>query len=863
MIGRLTGWWDGLNDRERMQWTGVAGAIFVFCIHYILWSPWLIEDAAISYSYALHAVQGEGWVAYPGGEPVEGFSNPTWTALLATTRLFGISPWLSAKLYGLLFGALTLPMAFLWAREVTRDDGLLPVVAPLWLAVSPQFTTWVACGLENPLWIWLLTLGSLQFLRELRGNGPGWSALPMSLLAISRPEGPLYVAAMAFTGVGLRPRMVVRIALWSIGCGAIWGGYEAYRYWVFAWPFPNTYYAKVEVGTEKFQPFHWGENLMFGWTQLRSWAAWSTWGFLLPFLPMTLTGLKGWRGQLGMGLGAILALILLPGAHWLVTQGWWPLEAEPQILVQIRVGLLVFVFVALPWLGYGREGYEARILAWMLTATLGAFVIYVGSDWMKGHRWISLVVVPLGVILADLLVTLARMREWEDPYRARQAIFAVFAGLPLAAGVAQMVDILSPTETSPFDVGRRVHYMNGVQERLHLDHAVNYDIDMGANMWWSDDDIVDIAGLVDIPVARHHWQQPFIREYVLRERRPHFMHAHDHWLSVAGLGAQPVFNRDWIRISDFVAGPKNMHKGNHVRKDIFVGPRWRGVSNPVVFGKRITLEGLEIPSPVVPPGGTVYVEVGWRPVRDRTPAFRPLVVLSNGTDMHAFDLPPAYDWIDVPRWRRSEVVHGFHSLQLPDDVEPGEWTVSVVVMDPLGVWAADRADDDPVYATGEFRSPSTVTVAPMDTVRAEMAGHLTSATEHLEGDRCTRAEDELELARRHLPKDHAEQPWLDPEWHSGLARCWARRAEADPPGPAEAAIVRARTWDHTDPEVKAIGRKLADLWERLGDEAWADGRHGEAYGFWRRTLAADPRRSHVRVRAEEARDVRLGLKEAE
>lgn len=864
---RLTTWWDRLTDAERVQWTAVAGAIALFCFHYILWSPWLIEDAAISYSYALHAVQGDGWVAYPGGEPVEGFSNPTWTALLATTRLVGISPWLSAKLYGLLFGVLTLPMAFLWAKEVTRDDGLLPCIAPLWLAVSPQFTTWVACGLENPLWIWLLTLGSLHFLRELRGDGPSWSAVPMALLAITRPEGPLYVAAMAFTGAGLRwnkPRILVRIAVWSLACATVWGGYEAYRLFVFGWPFPNTYYAKVEVGVDKFQPFHWGfpGDAMMGWTQLRGWAAWSAFGFLLPVLPITLTGLKGWRGQLGLGLGAVLALVLLPGAHWLTAQPWWPLAQEPHVLVQIRVGLLVFVGVVLPWLST-REGREGRILAWMLTATLFAFAVYVGADWMQGHRWISLVVVPLSVILADLLVTVARSRDWAEPVRARRWVFAVFGGLPLAAGAAQAVDILSPTETSPFDVGRRVAYMNTVQERLHLDHAVNYDIDMGANMWWNGDEIIDIAGLVDIPVARHHWQQPFIREYVLRERRPHFMHAHDHWLSVAGLGAQPVFNRDWIRISDFVAGTKNMHKGNHVRKDTFIRPRWKGAPNPVVFDDKIRLEGLEIPSATVPIGGTVYVELGWRPVRDRTPAFRPVIVLSRGDRILTWDLPPAYDWVPVPRWRRSEVVHGFHSLQLPDDVEPGEWRVRVVVMDAhRGVWPADRTEPEPLYAAGEYLWAGKLTVASTEEVLTRVETRLQEMTEHATHDRCNRAEEALELARRHLPKDHRQQPWLDDAVHATIARCWAERAQETPVGTAEAAIARARMWDHRDPTVVAIARTLADEWEAKGDAAWEEGRTGEAYGFWRRTLLADPRRVRVRIRAEEARDVRLGLKEA-
>ena len=41
----------------------------------------------------------------------------------------------------------------------------------------------------------------------------------------------------------------------------------------------------------------------------------------------------------------------------------------------------------------------------------------------------------------------------------------------------------------------------GVQERLDLDHADTVDVDMGAHMFYTDWAIVDIAGLVDVPMA--------------------------------------------------------------------------------------------------------------------------------------------------------------------------------------------------------------------------------------------------------------------------------------------------------------------------------------------------------------------------
>ena len=45
--------------------------------------------------------------------------------------------------------------------------------------------------------------------------------------------------------------------------------------------------------------------------------------------------------------------------------------------------------------------------------------------------------------------------------------------------------------------------MSWVQRRLDVDHVTLLDVDMGAHMYFSGWDIVDIAGLVDVPMARH------------------------------------------------------------------------------------------------------------------------------------------------------------------------------------------------------------------------------------------------------------------------------------------------------------------------------------------------------------------------
>ena len=53
------------------------------------------------------------------------------------------------------------------------------------------------------------------------------------------------------------------------------------------------------------------------------------------------------------------------------------------------------------------------------------------------------------------------------------------------------------------DIHRRVRYMKWVQKRLDVDHVTLLDVDMGAHMMYSGWGIVDVAGLVDVSIARH------------------------------------------------------------------------------------------------------------------------------------------------------------------------------------------------------------------------------------------------------------------------------------------------------------------------------------------------------------------------
>src|SRR5215468_4863974 len=68
----------------------VLGPLALYVGHGALFGGWLIDDAGISFAYARNLAEGHGLVSQPGAPPVEGFSNPAWTLLLAALQAVGL-----------------------------------------------------------------------------------------------------------------------------------------------------------------------------------------------------------------------------------------------------------------------------------------------------------------------------------------------------------------------------------------------------------------------------------------------------------------------------------------------------------------------------------------------------------------------------------------------------------------------------------------------------------------------------------------------------------------------------------------------------------------------------------------------------
>ncbi|MGH3992012.1 MAG: hypothetical protein ACRDSN_06050, partial [Pseudonocardiaceae bacterium] len=113
--------------------TGLVGA------HALLYGRWIVDDAAITFAYARSVANGEGPVLQPGADPVEGYSNPAWLALLVAGRWLGLfdrGTWLGVpdyvafpKLLALVCVAGMFACFYAVARATTSRPALVTVVA--------------------------------------------------------------------------------------------------------------------------------------------------------------------------------------------------------------------------------------------------------------------------------------------------------------------------------------------------------------------------------------------------------------------------------------------------------------------------------------------------------------------------------------------------------------------------------------------------------------------------------------------------------------------------------------------------------------------------------------------------------------
>ena len=473
---------------------------------------WVIDDAFISFRYALNALHVQGFVFNPG-ERVEGYTNFLWVALFVPILAAGLPPATTAQALTLLCSQLI--VALVWWAARRRYGVPAAAGAVLLLLASTPFILWTArgSGMETALFSLLLLAGIVACLeRRLLPAG-----MLLGLAAMTRPEGVLAAAvcsvvlAAPMLRAALQRMPIRQLAAardWRaplrllIGFGVIFLPYYLWRFSYYGYPLPNTFYAKVGA-----------------------------------------TEAQAWRG-------------LHYAAEFAASQ--WPL------LLLLLVGSLAWLMARRsysPW--HAPRSYTARdlppaMLPALLCGLYGSYIIAVGGDHFPLFRFF--------VPLLPLLALLCAAALAQIPQRLPQPLAAGVGVVLVAVGIIWQVPqqytarILNAAtgvwgEQSVVDKNREI----GLWLRANTppDTLVATGI-AGALAYYSERPILDTLGLNDLHIAHMEvatmgqgiaGSEKFDREYVL-DRQP----AYVPYSSADGLRGHAPFDAAYERIT--VRGPE-------------------------------------------------------------------------------------------------------------------------------------------------------------------------------------------------------------------------------------------------------------------------------------------------------------------
>jgi hypothetical protein len=304
------------------RWGLVLVALAGFVGHTLLFN-FVTDDAYISFRFARNLAE-HGQLVFNLGERVEGYTNFLWTVTLAALLKLHLQPEITARVLGVLCGALGLLLTLRLGRTLNGGRASpWDAVAPLLLAATGSYAAWSMGGLETQLFTVFLLAGVWLYLRDLLAwpdtEAPRrWlllSGLCFGLAALTRPEGVFLFALTAlhrllYTLLGerrFRPRQAE--AAWIGVVVLIVAAHFLWRWRYYGWPFPNTYYIKSASG-----PATIDRGLYYLWSFARDYGV-----YLLPAIC-----LLGWPGRAARGARVLFgyaALVLVPFCVYVVRVG--------------------------------------------------------------------------------------------------------------------------------------------------------------------------------------------------------------------------------------------------------------------------------------------------------------------------------------------------------------------------------------------------------------------------------------------------------------------------------------------------------------------------------------------------------------
>jgi arabinofuranosyltransferase len=226
--------------------------------------PFFSDDSFISLRFAERLLEGKG-LTWTDGERVEGYSNLLWVLATAGLGALGLDLVTAARALG---AVCTLLAQWCLVRALPPRDlagALRAAAGPLLVAAGAPMMTWTLGGLEGPMVLLWLAWGGARLVRAFADadGAPATRALrsaslPFALLCVTRPDGPLWTAAIAAVlgaaalraGVAAALRRALAFAALPIALAL---AQLLFRLDYYGDLVPNTAHVKVDLGNAMLQ----------------------------------------------------------------------------------------------------------------------------------------------------------------------------------------------------------------------------------------------------------------------------------------------------------------------------------------------------------------------------------------------------------------------------------------------------------------------------------------------------------------------------------------------------------------------------------------------------------------------------------
>ncbi|MDR1876357.1 MAG: glycosyltransferase family 39 protein, partial [Flavobacteriaceae bacterium] len=147
----------------------------------------------ISLRYAQRFIEGKG-LNWNDGHPVEGYSNLLWILGVSVFGRLGIDLILSVRILGILCSLATIwfILDYFRTQNIKKEYVFLAITL---LITTPCFAIWAIGGLEQPLYVLLVTLVLIEVIKIINDNNLNRIyklSVWLGLLALTRPDGFLF-----------------------------------------------------------------------------------------------------------------------------------------------------------------------------------------------------------------------------------------------------------------------------------------------------------------------------------------------------------------------------------------------------------------------------------------------------------------------------------------------------------------------------------------------------------------------------------------------------------------------------------------------------------------------------------------------